>query len=57
MTAFTLTRCECGNAAMPDDTVCEWCAIDADQPPHLGHFSRFGTYWCDTCNSPLCDLS
>lgn len=26
--------------------------------PHLGHFSRLGgTWWCDTCNSPYCDLA
>ncbi len=24
---------------------------------HVGHWSTFGTYWCDTCNSPLCDLA
>lgn len=25
---------------------------------HAGHFSRLGgTYWCDTCNSPYCDLA
>lgn len=27
------------------------------EPPHVGHFSRLGgTYWCDTCNSPYCEL-
>lgn len=25
---------------------------------HEGHFSRLGgTYWCDTCDSPYCDLA
>lgn len=26
--------------------------------PHKGHYSRIGgTYWCDTCNSPYCELA
>jgi hypothetical protein len=26
--------------------------------PHVGHFSRLGgTWFCDTCNSPLCELA
>lgn len=26
--------------------------------PHVGHWSRLGgIYWCDTCNSPYCDLA
>jgi hypothetical protein len=34
--------------AMADDT----------EEPHVGHYSRIGgTYWCDTCNSPYCDLA
>lgn len=24
---------------------------------HVGHWSIFGTYWCDTCNSPYCELA
>ena len=32
-------------------------AVDLD-PPHEGHFSRLGgTWWCDTCNSPYCELA
>jgi hypothetical protein len=32
-------------------------APDPDAP-HVGHFSRLGgTWWCDTCNSPYCDLA
>jgi hypothetical protein len=28
------------------------------EPPHVGHFSRLGgTWWCDTCDSPYCDLA
>lgn len=28
------------------------------EPIHVGHFSRLGgTWWCDTCNSPYCDLA
>lgn len=26
--------------------------------PHTGHFSHIsGTWWCDTCNSPYCNLA
>ena len=25
--------------------------------PHTGHYSTFGTYWCDTYNSPYCELA
>ena len=28
---------------------------EADQIAHTGHWSLFGTYWCDTCNSPYCE--
>ena len=24
---------------------------------HTGHYSTFGTYFCDTCNSPYCVLA
>lgn len=24
---------------------------------HTGHWSIFGTYWCDTCDSPYCELA
>lgn len=25
---------------------------------HVGHFSRLGgTWWCDTCDSPYCELA
>lgn len=24
---------------------------------HQGHYSLFGTYWCDTCDSPYCELA
>ncbi len=28
------------------------------EPPHTGHFSRLGgTWWCDTCDSPYCELA
>lgn len=30
----------------------------ASPEAHVGHYSRLGgTYWCDTCNSPYCDLA
>lgn len=29
-----------------------------ESEPHVGHFSRLGgTWWCDTCNSPYCELA
>lgn len=29
-----------------------------DEQPHVGHWSRLGgTWWCDTCNSPYCELA
>ena len=32
--------------------------VIAFTPPHRGHFSHLGgTWWCDTCNSPYCDLA
>lgn len=41
--AFVYTATECDMAE---------CA------PHVGHFSRLGgTWWCDTCDSPYCDLA
>jgi hypothetical protein len=53
-------ECECGNRAEPGDTECNWCAAARaeieENGPHVGHWSTFGTYWCDTCNSPLCNL-
>jgi hypothetical protein len=50
-------KCECGNRAT-SGTQCEWCEQVAGQPPHTGHFSRIGGgWWCDTCNSPYCDLA
>lgn len=27
-----------------------------DEEPHEFHWSLFGTYWCDTCDSPYCNL-
>ncbi len=30
----------------------------SDEAPHVGHYSRIGgTYWCDTCDSPYCELA
>ena len=49
--------CPCGNTvADPDAALCIWCDTVKDEPAHAGHWSTFGTYWCDTCNSPYCDL-
>ena len=56
--AKTATRCECGNyLSDPDDKLCEHCDWVSDQEAHTGHWSRFGTYWCDTCDSPYCELA
>jgi hypothetical protein len=31
---------------------------ETGEPFHVGHFSRMGgTWYCDTCNSPYCDLA
>ena len=60
--------CECGNKvdsattghclALGEPVSCEWCEAIADEPQHTGHYGAiFGTYWCDTCDSPLCDLA
>lgn len=50
-----------------ESTGCSWesaCAraeLERDlapDAPHVGHFSRLGgTWWCDTCDSPYCDLA
>lgn len=29
----------------------------SEDTPHTGHYSLFGTYWCDTCDSPYCELA
>lgn len=29
-----------------------WDEAEPDEEPHKFHFTPFGTYWCDTCNSP-----
>lgn len=50
-------RCSCGNVAEPGEKLCEHCAWVENQPPHTGHWSTFGTYWCDTCDSPYCELA
>lgn len=33
------------------------CSLTVTHTGHLGHYSLFGTYWCDTCSSPYCDLA
>lgn len=48
--------CSCGNNAT--DTMCDECAYVATQPQHVGHFSHLGgTWYCDTCESPYCELA
>lgn len=59
----TAVKCDCGNDAtqdldevpVPYAPLCEWCASWMWEPVHSGHMSLFGTYWCDTCDSPYCE--
>lgn len=38
----------------PAEDVC----VNRVTVPHTGHYSRIGgTYWCDTCDSPYCELA
>jgi hypothetical protein len=40
----------------PDDTDADADVYDGE--PHTGHWSRLGgLWWCDTCDSPYCDLA
>lgn len=42
----------------PDADMLVEAPTDDEATPHTGHFSRIGgTWWCDTCNSPYCDLA
>jgi len=34
-----------------------YARIDRQEPAHIGHMSTFGAWWCDTCNSPYCELA
>jgi hypothetical protein len=50
-------KCECGNDATDDDGLCDYCRRIQDEPPHEGHYPPLGGGWfCDTCNSPYCEL-
>lgn len=58
MSTIERTRCDCGNWAEDDSALCSHCEWVADQEPHTGHYSRLGGgWWCDTCDSPYCDLA
>lgn len=36
---------------------CVTCGLEGDDVPHKGHTLRLtGAWYCDTCNSPYCDL-
>jgi NMD protein affecting ribosome stability and mRNA decay len=54
-----MATCECGNAAQPElGGMCEWCYAVSDEPAHVGHYAHFtGAWYCDTCNSPYCELA
>ena len=41
----------------PYEVDCLPDGADDWEPAHVGHWSTFGTYWCDTCNSPYCNLA
>lgn len=49
------------NEHTPDCPAYEYyadCTCGADDEPHVGHFTHFGgTWFCDTCNSPYCELA
>jgi hypothetical protein len=56
MAKIQTIKCECGNTAEAGESTCEWCTEDGEQ--HVGHVVRFsGTWYCDTCDSPYCDLA
>lgn len=63
MTAMKTAKCECGNSievwedATEEEMLCDWCESIKDEPEHTGHMGLYGTYWCDTCNSPYCELA
>lgn len=53
-------KCECTNSITDDldGTLCSHCEWVSQQPPHKGHIAHFtGAWFCDTCNSPCCDLT
>lgn len=36
--------------------ICETCYLESNEP-HKGHWTLFGQWFCDTCNSPYCELA
>lgn len=43
---------------MVEDQVVCGCYCHPAEAPHAGHVTRFtGAWFCDTCNSPYCDLA
>lgn len=53
-----MDKCTCGNKTTQPNGLCDWCDYEQSQAPHEGHYSRLGgTWWCDTCDSPVCDLT
>jgi len=52
-----MPECPCGNTATEGDGLCDYCRRIADEPPHEGHYGHFtGAWYCDTCDSPYCEL-
>lgn len=42
----------------PPPEAAEWLERLTDEPPHVGHRAHFtGAWYCDTCDSPYCDLA
>lgn len=59
-----MPTCDCAAYPEPHEVHCDECSapidecICDDEPPHVGHWSRLGgQWWCDTCNSPYCELA
>ena len=52
---FSVTSCDgCGDCLSGDRF--EYTLFPANpEGLHAGHYGPFGTYFCDTCNSPYCD--
>lgn len=52
----TIAQCECGNAVLPGDTVCQWCEEletmkESQSRPHTWQRGRLtGTLTCRVCH-------
>jgi hypothetical protein len=56
--ASQMTDCESTYCATCETYMGGTIDPETGEPFHTGHFSRLGgTWWCDTCDSPYCDLA